>query len=104
MDMTCIAIKAHLATLLRSQPRGAAAELTDDAFVYWNGIEVVGVRHYADASSEFDERVDIDEDFCSHAREELAAWFANPRYSWRLELLERLQDAPSFDRGASAPY
>jgi hypothetical protein len=103
MDMNCIAIKAHLATLLRSRPRGASAELTEDAFAYWNGIEVVGVRLCADASSEFDERFDLDGDFCSHAHKELAAWFANPRYSWRLELLERLQDAP-FDRGASEPY
>jgi hypothetical protein len=72
-----------------SKLRGRAATLKSPAVKDRLARHRSGVHPYLrEHIGEFDERFDLDDDFSAHSHEELAAWFANPRYSWRLEVLE----------------
>jgi hypothetical protein len=98
MDMNCDTLQAQLAMLLRDQPRGVTADLTDFAVAYWDGDQVTGA--YLRDNGRLDEAFDLDGTGFQHWHDEIAAWLANPCYTARPELLEWRKGPPPFDAHA----
>jgi hypothetical protein len=91
MEMNHGAVDAQLAALLRDQPRGTTANLTDFAVAYWDGRRVVYVFLHEDGYVEFDEEFDLTDYLLDQWGATFAAWFAEPHYSVRPELLKWLK-------------
>jgi hypothetical protein len=91
MELNQEAVGAQLASLLRDQPRGTTANLTDFAVAYWDGHRVVYVfldeHHHAALDDEFD----LTDYLLNQWKVDFEAWFAEPHYSVRPELLKWLK-------------
>ena len=89
--MTHEEFEAHVAMLLRDQPRGTTADLTDFAVAYWDGERVRYVFLHEDGQGALDEEFDLTDYLLDQWEEDFAAWFAEPHYSVRPELLKWLK-------------
>jgi hypothetical protein len=85
MATTFTVFRAQLNMLLRDQPRGVTADLTDFAVAYWNGRQVVGA--YLRDAGLVDEVFDLDENAFEQWRDEFVAWLDEPRFTRRPDLL-----------------
>ena len=85
MATTFTVFRAQLNMLLRDQPRGVTADLTDFAVAYWNGRHVVGA--YLRDAGHVDEVFDLDENAFKQWRDEFVAWLDEPRFTTRPDLL-----------------
>jgi hypothetical protein len=94
VDMDLDRVKDRFAALLREKPRGTTADVTEHTIIYWERDRPVGVHLCADHPG-FDGRFELDHHFYGDAHEHLADWFADPRYSLRLELVAWLDDSPN---------
>jgi len=83
--------EAHVAMLLRDQPRGTTADLTDFAVAYWDGERVRYVFLHEDGQGALDEEFDLTDYLLDQWEAGFAAWFAEPHYSVRPELLKWLK-------------
>ncbi|CAE6795426.1 hypothetical protein R70006_05050 [Paraburkholderia domus] len=90
---------AQLGMLLRDQPSGIAAELTDFAVAYWNGHDVVYAFLRDDGSGRIDEEFDPADFQWEDLVAAFAAWLTSQRFSERAEVKDWLRDAPPFDAG-----
>jgi hypothetical protein len=82
---------AHVAMLLRDQPRGTTADLTDFAVAYWDGERVRYVFLHEDGQDALDEEFDLTDYLLDQWEADFAVWFAEPQYSLRPELLHWLK-------------
>jgi hypothetical protein len=73
----------ELSTLLRQQPRGTTADLSDCMVAYWNGTSLVYA--YLGAGV-IEEEPDVDDSVWEEWRLELEIWHASPSFSVRTEL------------------
>lgn len=97
--MTFEEFAAQLKMMLKDQPRGTAADLTDWAAAYWDGCQIVGIWRRADGSEKLDEEFELNEHWYGQHETELAHWLAHPNYSAPPELLEWLDDSPPCEAG-----
>jgi hypothetical protein len=91
MELNHDAIDAQLASLLRDQPPGTTANLTNFAVAYWDGQRVVYVFLDEHDDAELDEEFDLTDYLLEQWEADFAAWFAEPHYSVRPELLRWLK-------------
>ncbi len=91
MELNHDAIDAQLASLLRDQPPGTTANLTNFAVAYWDGQRVVYVFLDEHDDAELDEEFDLTDYLLEQWEADFAAWFAEPQYSVRPELLKWLK-------------
>jgi hypothetical protein len=91
MELNHDAVDAQLAALLRDQPCGTTANLTDFAVAYWNGCRVVYVFLDEDSYAALDEEFNLTDYLLDRWEADFAAWFAEPHYSVRPELLKWLK-------------
>jgi hypothetical protein len=92
--MEYASVQVQLATLLRSRPLGATADINRDTVAYWDGREVRGFRLGRDDYSEqLEEEFDFDKRTFNLLHADLVAWRAAPRYTVRPELAQRLSGA-----------
>jgi hypothetical protein len=89
MTMTRESFEQELSTLLRQQPRGTTAELSDCMVAYWSGTSLV--YGYLGAGM-IEEEPEVDDSVWTEWRPELERWHASPTFSVRTEL-HRLQGA-----------
>ena len=92
---------ARLSRLLRALPDGTIAELTDGMIAWWNGARVVYAwvgddAHDAAHDTAGVREVDVADDW-GQFHDWLAAWIYEPRFSTRLEPLERGRNTASTD-------
>jgi hypothetical protein len=90
--MEYASVQAQLATLLRSRPLGTTADINGHTVAYWDGREIRGFRLGRDERLE--EEFDFDERTYNALHADLVAWMATPRYTFRLELAQRLRGDP----------
>ena len=83
--------------LLRDQPRGRSAELTDFAIAYWNGHQVVYCFLRDDDSRHIEEEFDMAEYVWEEWSPAFAAWLSTPVFSARPQVLEGIKDTPPQD-------
>jgi hypothetical protein len=95
--MTPDAINEQFGMLLRDQPPGTTADITDYYVAFWDGQAVVGVILLADEYELFGDEFYFDDYFCQYHGAEISAWFAQPRYTRRAEVLDWITDAPPHD-------
>jgi hypothetical protein len=86
MDMVLERIKAGVAEFLRGIPCGATADVAEHTVVYLEGERVMGVHLCADYPG-FDERFELDHQFCVVEQGHLDSWFAHPCFTVRPDLL-----------------
>jgi hypothetical protein len=91
--------QAHLRMLLRDQPRGTGADLTDFLVAYWTGREVAYVFLREDDPSLLDEGLDLTANEWEQWQDELLGWYSAPRFSPRAELELWLRDSPPREGG-----
>lgn len=91
--------QSHLAMLLRDQPPGSVAELSDFAAAYWNGHEVVYCFLRDDGSGQIDEEFDIADYVWQEWASSFSAWCETPIFSIRPDVAEWLRDTPPYDMG-----
>jgi hypothetical protein len=91
MELNHDAVDAQLAALLRDQPRGTTANLTDFAVAYWNGHRVVYVFLDENSYAALDEEFNLTDYLLAQWEADFATWFAAPHYSVRPELLKWLK-------------
>jgi len=91
-------IRRHIGMLLRDQPPGTTADLSDYTVAYFDGHHVMGLYLSADAPG-FDEEFELTDEFLDQIPEVVAAWLNQPTYTLRPELMELLKDAPPYDAG-----
>ena len=95
MAMEYPSVQAELATLLRGRPLGTTADINSHTVAYWDGGEVMGFRIAGgDYSERLVEEFDFDERTYNALHADLVAWMATPRYTFRLELAQRLRGDP----------
>lgn len=68
--------------------------------LFWDGQRLIGAHLSADDPGELDEPFDVEEVFPA-IEENVADWFANPRFTRRPNLLRWQQDAPPSESGGS---
>lgn len=86
MTMTLSDVKDQLASMLRDQPRGTTANVTEHTVIYWDGNTAVGVHLVADHPG-FNGRFELDDHFLGDAHEHLTDWFEDPKFSPRPDLV-----------------
>jgi hypothetical protein len=91
MTMTLSTVKAQLAAMLKDHPRGTTADMTEHTVIYWDGKSLVGVHLIPDHPG-FDGRFELDHHFLGDAHELLTHWFDDPKFSLRVDLVNRLGD------------
>jgi hypothetical protein len=89
--------QSHLAMLLRDQPRGMTANLSDFAVAYWNGHQVVYGFLRDDSSGRLEEEFDLADYVWEEWAVTLTAWCSMPTFTARAEVLHWLKDAPPRD-------
>lgn len=77
--MTPDQFTAQLGMLLRDQPRGTAADLTDFAVAWWDGHSVVYAFLREDDSGLLDEEFELDDYELSDWSVPFCAWFNAPQ-------------------------
>jgi hypothetical protein len=89
--------QSHLAMLLRDQPRGMTADLSDFVVAYWNGHRVV----YGFLRDDGGGRIEEEFDLADYVWEEWAlaftAWCSMPTFTARAEVLAWFNDTPPHD-------
>ncbi|MGF6768666.1 hypothetical protein P3T18_001136 [Paraburkholderia sp. GAS199] len=89
MRLTIDQFKARLGELLRDLMPCTAADLTDNVVAYWDGRRVVYC--YLDPETDLiEEEFDLDGGFWKDWEEYLTEWLAQPQFSVRPELRDRL--------------
>ena len=91
MELNRDVIDAQVATLLRDQPPGTTANLTDFAVAYWDGRRVVYVFLDEDSHAALDEEFNLTDYLLERWEADFAAWLVEPHYSVRPELLKWLK-------------
>ena len=81
----------ELSTLLRQQPRGTTADLSDCMVAYWNGTSLVYA--YLGAGV-IEEEPEVDDSVWTEWRPKLEKWHASPTFSVRAELHRSLAAEP----------
>jgi hypothetical protein len=89
--------ESHLAMLLRDQPRGMTAELSDFAVAYWNGHEVVYCFLRDDGCGRIEEEFQLADYVWEEWMVAFTAWCANPTFTNRAEVLDWIKDSPPLD-------
>ena len=89
--MTHEEFEANVAMLLRDQPRGTTADLTDFAVAYWDGERVHYVFLHEDGQGALDEEFDLSDYRLDQWEADFGGWFAEPHYSLRPQLLRWLK-------------
>ncbi|WP_031364587.1 hypothetical protein [Caballeronia sordidicola] len=82
---------AHVAMLLRDQPRGTTADLTDFAVAYWDDKRVRYVFLHEDGQDALDEELDLPDYLLDQWEVDFAVWSSEPHYSLRPQLLRWLK-------------
>ncbi|MBP0588196.1 hypothetical protein J8I87_00325 [Paraburkholderia sp. LEh10] len=87
------AFDSRLSQMLRAMPAATIAELTDGMIAWWNGARVVYAwvgddAHDAAHDTAGVRELDLADDW-GQFHDRLAAWIDEPRFSMRLEPLER---------------
>lgn len=98
--MTALSLEAfesHLAMLLRDQPRGITADLSDFALAYWNGHHVVYCFLRDDGSGRIEEEFELADYVWEEWAHAFSASCATPAFSARTEVLDWLKDTPPHD-------
>ncbi|MGT2477612.1 hypothetical protein [Paraburkholderia terrae] len=93
MAITRGSFERELSDLLRRQPTGVTADLSDCMIAYWNGCSITYA--YLGGSSETEEI--IDDDAWNQWRPALEEWLANPAFSMRVEAHEWPTEELSLD-------
>ena len=83
--------------LLRDQPRGMTADLSDFAVAFWNGHQVVYGFLRDDGSGLLDEEFDLADYVWEEWALTLTAWCSMPTFTARAEVLDWLKDTPPHD-------
>lgn len=86
MDIACVAFQANLATLLRTRPRFATAQLNEHTVVFWDGQWAKGAELCIDGSGQLSRKFDLDERRCNRLHADFVAWLESPQYGSRPEL------------------
>ncbi|MFL9913261.1 hypothetical protein [Paraburkholderia sp. RL17-337-BIB-A] len=86
--------KSHLSMLLRDQPIGTTADLSDFAIAWWNGHSVTYAFLLDAESGRIEEEFDLDDYGWKHWEPDFAAWVEAPKFSARDEVLRWRKDAP----------
>jgi hypothetical protein len=97
MQLTIDQFKTELAELLRDLP-GTAADLTDSAIAYWDGHRVVYCYVNEDTDL-IDEEFDLNNGVWRDWEEYLSEWMAEPKFSVRPELRDRIDRSLTNDAG-----
>jgi hypothetical protein len=84
-------VDAKLASLLSVEPPGTTADLADFFAACWNGERVVYVFLHGDGVGALDEVFNLTEYLLDKWEADFTTWFAEPRYSFRPELLKWLE-------------
>lgn len=87
----------HLAMLLRDQPRGMTADLSDFAIAYWNGHQVIYGFLRDDDGGCLDEEYELADYVWEEWAQAFTAWCAMPTFTARAEVLDWLMDTPPHD-------
>jgi hypothetical protein len=74
-------IDARLTDLLIHRPPGATADLTDFAVAYWDGARVRYVFLHEDGDDTPDEEFELTDYEIEQWHDEIATWFAAPRFT-----------------------
>lgn len=82
---------AHVAMLLRDQPRGTTADLTDFAVAYWDDKRVRYVFLHEDGQDALDKELDLTDYLLDQWEVDFAVWSSEPHYSLRPQLLRWLK-------------
>jgi hypothetical protein len=85
--------KSHLSMLLRDQPIGTTADLSDFSVAWWNGHNVT-YAFLRDDSVRIVVVFDLDDYGWKRWEPDFAAWVEAPKFSARDEVLRRQKDAP----------
>jgi hypothetical protein len=92
--------ESHLAMLLRDQPRGTTADLTDFAVAYWDGVRVRYVFLHEDGDGSLDEEFEFSDYLLVQWETDLQEWLDAPRFTvGRPELLQWLKESPPNEAG-----
>jgi hypothetical protein len=86
--------KSHLSMLLRDQPIGTTADLSDFAVAWWNGHRVTYAFLLNVESGRIEEEFDLDDYGWKRWEADFAAWVETPKFSAKDEVLRRLTNAP----------
>jgi hypothetical protein len=84
-------VDAKLASLLRAKPPGTTADLADFFAASCNGERVVYVFLHGDGIGALDGVFNLTDYLLDQWEADFTAWFAEPRYSVRPELLKWLE-------------
>ncbi|MFP3556805.1 hypothetical protein [Paraburkholderia hospita] len=94
MTMTRESFEQELITLLRDQPLGTTADLSDFMVAYWSGTSLIYA--YLGAGT-VEEELEVDDNVWEEWRPNLEEWHASPVFSVRSELAgERPSNLPSY--------
>lgn len=97
--MTFARFEEQLGVMLKEQPQGTAADLTEWAAAYWDGCQVVGIARRHDGSKRLDEEFDLNEHWYLEHEGEALQWLVDPIYTRPPELIEWLGDSPPCESG-----
>ncbi|WP_168793624.1 hypothetical protein [Paraburkholderia aromaticivorans] len=98
MQLTIDQFKTQLAEFLRDLMPCTSADLTDNAIAYWDGQRVV-YCYLDDDTDLIDYEFDLDNGLWKDWEEYLSEWTAEPKFSVRPELRDRLNQFPTSEAG-----
>jgi hypothetical protein len=82
MPFTADDFTRRLAMLLRNQPQGTVALLTDDVFAFLDG-HTARYMLTDDETGAFDEEFELDDELWSDFASDLRGWLGDPRFARR---------------------
>ncbi|WP_250510621.1 hypothetical protein [Caballeronia sp. GACF4] len=95
--LTYDAFMSQLGMLLRDEPAGRVALLTDYAIAWWSGREIVFAYLRDEDPGQVDEEFNLDDCHWEEWKPRLIAWLAKPVFVDRPQVAEWRSDAPPFD-------